>query len=174
MTYDEVVDLSAAAELVKICEGARTGVLKQLTCLSVPVLKRLIRDITGKSPHSGQLPYTTNWYEERRERLVHSSLFLRIFRQSIHPEKPRSTIFLGSYAIYMNIVDLMPTPWQSHKLDVNRAFLASQLFASGDFVWRKCEQCHTKYISVNTARRQHCHSCQLITRRRGAGGRRSH
>ena len=173
MTYDEVVDLSAAAELVK--QGARTGVLEQLTCLSAPVIKRLIRDITGSSPRSGQLAYSTNWYEERRERLVHSSLFLRIFRRkSAHPEKPRSTVFLDSYALYMNIVDLLPTSWQNHKLDVNRAFLASRLFAIGEFVWRHCEQCHSKYISVNTALPQHCHSCHLITGHWGTSGRRPH
>lgn len=174
MTNEELVDISAVAKLATL--RARTGVLEKLTCLSAPAIKRIFRAVTGESPKSGQLPYTTHWYEMRRERLIHCSLFLRIFRaEAIHPEKPRAVAFLGSYAVYEHIVELLPESWKGHKLDVNYAFLATQLFALGDLVLRYCEKCHAKYISASTALpRQICSGCQLLMRQRGAGGLRTH
>lgn len=160
MTYDEVLDLSAAAELAR--EGARTGVLEQLTFLSAPFIKRLIRGVTGCSPRSGQLPYSTNWYEVRRERLVHSSLFLRILQRESASTQPRSVAFAASHRLYKQIVELLPPAWQNHALDVNRAFLASQLLAIREFELRVCEGCRSPYITVNTAKGCKCHGCDLV------------
>ena len=162
MTYDEVLDLSAAAELAK--QGARTGVLEQLTYLSAPFIKRLIRDVTGNRPRSGQLPYSTNWYEERRERLVHSSVFLRILQRESASKRPRSVIFAASHRLYKQIVELLPPAWQSHALDVNRAFLASQLLAIREFELRHCERCNLPYIAVNTTKGCRCHGCDFNDR----------
>jgi len=57
--------------------GARMQVLESETSLSYERLIRLYKEITGKSPSKGQLPFSTDWFLTWQEN-VHSSLFLNI------------------------------------------------------------------------------------------------
>jgi len=58
--------------------GARMQVLESETTLSYERLIRLYKEITGKSPSKGQLPFSTDWFLTWQEN-VHSSLFLNIY-----------------------------------------------------------------------------------------------
>ena len=58
--------------------GARMQVLESETSLSYERLIRLYKEITGKSPSKGQLPFSTDWFLTWQEN-IHSSLFLNIY-----------------------------------------------------------------------------------------------
>lgn len=58
--------------------GARMQVLESETTLSYERLIRLYKEIAGKSPSKGQLPFSTDWFLTWQEN-IHSSLFLNIY-----------------------------------------------------------------------------------------------
>jgi len=57
--------------------GARLQVLESETDLSYERLLRLYKEVAGKSPSKGQLPFSTDWFMTWQPN-IHSSLFLNI------------------------------------------------------------------------------------------------
>lgn len=72
---NESRQIERAANLIRM--GARMQVLESETTLSYERLIRLYREIVGKSPSKGQLPFSTDWFLTWQEN-IHSSLFLNI------------------------------------------------------------------------------------------------
>ena len=70
-------DIGRALELIRL--GARLQVLESETSLSRDRLLRLYKEVQGKSPPKGMLPFSTDWFMTWQPN-VHSSLFLNIFR----------------------------------------------------------------------------------------------
>jgi len=73
---NESRQIERAAMLIRM--GARMQVLESETTLSYERLIRLYKEIVGKSPPKGQLPFSTDWFLTWQEN-VHSSLFLNIY-----------------------------------------------------------------------------------------------
>ena len=69
-----------AVHLIKL--GARLQVLKSETDLSYERLLRLYKEVRGKGPSKGQLPFSTDWFMTWQPN-VHSSLFLNIYQNLI-------------------------------------------------------------------------------------------
>ena len=57
--------------------GARLQVLESETDLSYERLLRLYKEVSGKSPSKGQLPFSTDWFMTWQPN-IHASLFLNI------------------------------------------------------------------------------------------------
>src|ERR1700712_1904122 len=68
--------IGRAVSLINL--GARLQVLESETTLSYERLIRLYKEIAGKSPSKGQLPFSTDWFLTWQEN-IHSSLFLNIY-----------------------------------------------------------------------------------------------
>ena len=73
---NESKQIARAAMLIEM--GARMQVLESETTLSYERLIRLYKEIAGKSPSKGQLPFSTDWFLTWQEN-IHSSLFLNIY-----------------------------------------------------------------------------------------------
>ena len=73
---NESKQIERAAMLIEM--GARMQVLESETTLSYERLIRLYKEIAGKSPSKGQLPFSTDWFLTWQEN-IHSSLFLNIY-----------------------------------------------------------------------------------------------
>jgi flagellar transcriptional activator FlhC len=58
--------------------GARLQVLESETDLSYERLLRLYKEVAGKSPSKGQLPFSTDWFLTWQPN-IHSSLFINIY-----------------------------------------------------------------------------------------------
>lgn len=58
--------------------GARLQVLESETDLSYERLLRLYKEVAGRSPSKGQLPFSTDWFLGWQPN-IHSSLFLNIY-----------------------------------------------------------------------------------------------
>jgi flagellar transcriptional activator FlhC len=58
--------------------GARLQVLESETDLSYERLLRLYKEVAGRSPSKGQLPFSTDWFLTWQPN-IHASLFLNIY-----------------------------------------------------------------------------------------------
>lgn len=65
-----------AVALIKL--GARLQVLESETNLSYERLLRLYKEVAGRSPSKGQLPFSTEWFLTWQPN-IHSSLFLNTY-----------------------------------------------------------------------------------------------
>jgi flagellar transcriptional activator FlhC len=70
-------DIERAIALIKL--GARLQVLESETKLSRERLLRLYKEVQGKSPPKGMLPFSTDWFMTWQPN-VHASLFINIYR----------------------------------------------------------------------------------------------
>ncbi|HXD08265.1 MAG TPA: flagellar transcriptional regulator FlhC [Burkholderiaceae bacterium] len=71
----EARQIERAVTLIQL--GARLQVLESETDLSYERLLRLYKEVAGKSPSKGQLPFSTDWFMTWQPN-IHSSLFLNI------------------------------------------------------------------------------------------------
>ena len=71
----EAKQISRAVALIGL--GARLQVLESETDLSYERLLRLYKEVAGKSPSKGQLPFSTDWFMTWQPN-IHASLFLNI------------------------------------------------------------------------------------------------
>ena len=69
-------DITLAVHLIKL--GARLQVLESETNLSYERLLKLYKEVEGKSPSKGMLPFSTDWFMSWQPN-IHSSLFLNIY-----------------------------------------------------------------------------------------------
>ena len=71
----ESADIQRAVTLIHL--GARLQVLESVTSLSYERLLRLYKEVAGKSPSKGQLPFSTDWFLTWQPN-IHASLFANI------------------------------------------------------------------------------------------------
>ena len=71
----EASQIRRAVTLINL--GARLQVLESETDLSYERLLRLYKEVAGKSPSKGQLPFSTDWFMTWQPN-IHASLFLNI------------------------------------------------------------------------------------------------
>lgn len=159
MTYEKIQNLMIAAELARF--GARTGVIEQLTGLASTTVRKLIRDITGRRPKSGQLPYSAVWYEKRPERLMHCALFLRLFtHEGTNSTRLPGRIFLNAYTHYTNRMSVAENRWRDHRLCVSRAYVVIQLLRIGEISYRSCKRCGSQYVEGRNSVAGTCQFCR--------------
>ena len=72
---DDAREVQLATALIRL--GARLQVLESETDLSYERLLRLYKEVAGKSPSKGQLPFSTDWFMTWQPN-IHASLFLNI------------------------------------------------------------------------------------------------
>ena len=69
-------DVARAVALIQL--GARLQVLESETSLSYERLLRLYKEVAGRSPSKGQLPFSTDWFLTWQPN-IHASLFLNTY-----------------------------------------------------------------------------------------------
>jgi flagellar transcriptional activator FlhC len=73
---NESRQIERAVALIRM--GARLQVLESETELSYERLLRLYKEVAGRSPSKGQLPFSTDWFLTWQPN-IHASLFLNIY-----------------------------------------------------------------------------------------------
>ena len=71
----ETQQIERAVSLIRL--GARLQVLESETDLSYERLLKLYKEVAGRSPSKGQLPFSTDWFLTWQPN-IHSSLFLNV------------------------------------------------------------------------------------------------
>jgi flagellar transcriptional activator FlhC len=141
-------DIERAIELIGL--GARLQVLESETNLSYEKLLRLYKEVTGRSPSKGQLPFSTDYFLQWQPN-IHASLFENI-RQSLIKTVALDDIdaVMKAYRLYaeqMQVCGLEPL------LSFTRAWRLARFMDAGMLVRTRCTCCGGHFVAdpyINT------------------------
>ena len=127
-----------------ITMGARMQVLESETTLSYERLIRLYKEVAGKSPSKGQLPFSTDWFLSWQEN-IHSSLFLNIYEYlSKGVDLDSVDLLTKAYRLYTEqIVIAQVDPL----LSFTRAWRLVKFIDAGMLTRTACAQCKGQFVS---------------------------
>ena len=139
---DEARDIALAAELVRL--GARLQVLESETRLSREKLLKIYKEIQGKSPPKGMLPFSTDWFMTWQPN-IHSSLFLNIYEYlNKTTELEEIDAIIKAYELYLEQIkaqNLEPL------LSVTRAWRLVKFVDAGMVTLTPCCKCNGKFVT---------------------------
>jgi flagellar transcriptional activator FlhC len=134
--------VSLAIRLIGL--GARLQVLESETGLPYERLLKLYKEVAGKSPSKGQLPFSTDWFISWQAN-IHSSLFLNVYEYlSKASEIDRLEAIIKAYELYqreMHSVQVQPV------LSMTRAWRLVQFVDCGMLSSVRCTQCQGQFVN---------------------------
>jgi flagellar transcriptional activator FlhC len=138
----EARQIETAVELIRL--GARLQVLESETDLSYERLLRLYKEVAGKSPSKGQLPFSTDWFMTWQPN-IHASLFLNI-HEYLNKVAALDEIdsVIKAYKLYLEQVgahDLVP------QLSVTRAWRLVKFVDNGMLTMTRCSKCGGQFVT---------------------------
>jgi len=139
---DESRDIARAIALVRL--GARLQVLESEPRLSRERLLRLYKEVSGKSPPKGMLPFSTDWFMTWQPN-VHASLFMNIYRfLDKTTELEEIDAIIKAYQLYLEQA-------ASHGLEtvlsVTRAWRLVKFFDAGMLTTVPCTRCGGDFVA---------------------------
>ena len=138
----EARQIERAVTLIKL--GARLQVLESETDLSYERLLRLYKEVAGKSPSKGQLPFSTDWFMTWQPN-IHASLFLNIH------EYLNKTAALDEIDTIIKSYQLYLEQTQAQKLEpllsVTRAWRLVKFIDNGMLTMTKCSKCSGHFVT---------------------------
>lgn len=145
---NEARDIERAIKLIEM--GARLQVLECETKLSYEKLLRLYKEVTGRSPSKGQLPFSTDFFLQWQPN-IHASLFENI-RQSLIKSVVLDDIdaTIKAYRLYteqMRVCGIEPL------LSFTRAWRLARFMDAGMLVRTRCTHCGGHFVTdpyINT------------------------
>ncbi len=138
----EARQIERAVTLIQL--GARLQVLESETDLSYERLLRLYKEVAGKSPSKGQLPFSTDWFMTWQPN-IHSSLFLNI-HEYLNKAAAMDEIdtVIKAYQLYSEQI-------QVHGLEpllsVTRAWRLVKFVDNGMLTMTECSKCGGHYVT---------------------------
>lgn len=153
---NESKQIERAAMLINM--GARMQVLESETTLSYERLIRLYKEIAGKSPSKGQLPFSTDWFLTWQEN-IHSSLFLNIYEYlSKGVDADPVEILTKAYRLYTEQVTASQL---DSLLSFTRAWRLVKFVDANMLTRTKCSKCSGMFVTelYENARHYECGLC---------------
>ncbi len=149
--------IERAVTLIKL--GARLQVLESETDLSYERLLRLYKEVAGKSPSKGQLPFSTDWFMTWQPN-IHASLFLNIheYLNKVAEIDEIDTV-IKAYQLYMEQIQAQGL---EPLLSVTRAWRLVKFVDNGMLSMTKCRKCSGHFVTHphEIARHYVCGLCQ--------------
>jgi len=138
----EARQIERAVALIKL--GARLQVLESETDLSYERLLRLYKEVAGKSPSKGQLPFSTDWFMTWQPN-VHSSLFLNIheYLNKVAAMDEIDTV-IKAYQLYL---EQMQSQGIDPLLSVTRAWRLVKFVDNGMLTMTACSCCGGHFVT---------------------------
>lgn len=137
----EMRQVQLAIELIEL--GARLQVLETETELSRGRLLRLYKEVRGKSPPKGMLPFSTDWFVTWLPN-IHASLFYGTYlRLTARTDLDRMDAFVKAYRLYLEQVSLNET---EVVLGLTRAWTLVRFFENELFELAECTSCHGHFV----------------------------
>src|SRR5215510_9913976 len=138
---DEARDIALAAELVRL--GARLQVLESETRLSREKLLKIYKEIQGKSPPKGMLPFSTDWFMTWQPN-IHGSLFLGIHRYLIKStELDGIEAIVKAYRLYLEHCDAHD---MERVLSITRAWRLVKFVEAKMLSTAACSKCSGHFV----------------------------
>jgi flagellar transcriptional activator FlhC len=126
----EARQIERAVTLIKL--GARLQVLESETDLSYERLLRLYKEVSGRSPSKGQLPFSTDWFMTWQPN-IHASLFLNIHE------------YLNkAYQLYLEQTEAQGL---EPLLSITRAWRLVKFVDNGMLTLTKCTKCSGNFVT---------------------------
>jgi len=138
----EAKQIDRAVTLINL--GARLQVLESETDLSYERLLRLYKEVSGKSPSKGQLPFSTYWFMTWQPN-IHASLFLNIHEYlNKVAEMDEIDTVIKAYQLYLE-----QTQAQNLEalLSVTRAWRLVKFIDNSMLTMTKCSKCGGHFVS---------------------------
>jgi len=134
--------IQRAIELIEL--GARLQVLESETDLPYERLLRLYKEVAGKSPSKGQLPYSTDWFMTWQPN-IHSSLFLNVY-EYVHKSTDIESIdaIAKAWRLYR---DEVSAHGAEPLLAITRAWRLVRFVDSGMLCLTRCTRCSGKFVN---------------------------
>jgi flagellar transcriptional activator FlhC len=138
----EARQIERAVALIQL--GARLQVLESETDLSYERLLRLYKEVAGKSPSKGQLPFSTDWFMTWQPN-IHASLFL-----NIHEYLNKSSaldeidIIIKAYQLY---IEQAQAQGLEPMLSVTRAWRLVKFVDNGMLTMTRCSSCSGHFVT---------------------------
>jgi len=124
--------------------GARLQVLQSETDLPYERLLKLYKEVTGKSPSKGQLPFSTEWFMSWQPN-IHASLFFNIYEYLIKSSEIEDIdAIIRAYRLYSSEVALNGV---DPMLSVTRAWRLVKFVDSGMLCTTRCTRCGGHFIN---------------------------
>ena len=124
--------------------GARMQVLESETTLSYERLIRLYKEIAGKSPSKGQLPFSTDWFLTWQEN-IHSSLFLNIYEYlGKGMELDSVELLTKAYRLYNEQIEIAQV---EPLLSFTRAWRLVKFVDAGMLTRTQCSDCKGQFVT---------------------------
>ena len=138
----EARQIERAVTLIQL--GARLQVLESETDLSYERLLRLYKEVAGKSPSKGQLPFSTDWFMTWQPN-IHGSLFLNIheYLNKTAALEEIDTI-IKAYQLYLEQVQ---SQGLEPLLSVTRAWRLVKFVDNGMLTMTACRSCAGHFIT---------------------------
>jgi flagellar transcriptional activator FlhC len=139
---NETRQIERAVTLIQL--GARLQVLETETSLSYERLLRLYKEVSGKSPSKGQLPFSTDWFLTWQPN-IHASLFLNI-HEYISKTSALEEIdsVIKAYTLYS---EQMAACGVEPLLSITRAWRLMKFVDNGMLTMTKCKHCGGLFVS---------------------------
>ena len=138
----EARQIERAVTLIKL--GARLQVLESETDLSYERLLRLYKEVSGRSPSKGQLPFSTDWFMTWQPN-IHASLFLNIheYLNKVAAMEEIDTV-IKAYQLYMEQTEAQGL---EPLLSVTRAWRLVKFVDNGMLTLTKCTKCCGNFVT---------------------------
>ena len=134
-------EVQRATELIHL--GARLQVLECETQISRERLLRLYKEIRGKSPPKGMLPFSTDWFVTWMPN-IHASLFIGIYQSLIQAsELDEIDAIIKAYRLYL---EQCTTQELDVTLSVTRAWRLVKFFDAAMLRTIPCTRCQGRFV----------------------------
>jgi len=138
----EARQIELSTQLIRL--GARLQVLESETNLSRERLLRLYKEVQGKSPPKGMLPFSTDWFLTWQPN-IHASLFIGIHRYlSKECGLDRIEILVRAYHLYLEHVRAFDL---EQVLSLTRAWILVRYFDGGMLHTTDCKKCSGHFVT---------------------------
>ena len=138
----EAKQISRAVTLINL--GARLQVLESETDLSYERLLRLYKEVAGKSPSKGQLPFSTDWFMTWQPN-IHATLFLNIHEYlNKVAELDEIDAVIKAYQLYQEQTQAQGL---ESLLSVTRAWRLVKFVDNGMLTMTKCSRCGGQFVT---------------------------
>ncbi len=135
-------DIALAINLIKL--GARLQVLESETSLSYERLLKLYKEVAGKSPSKGMLPFSTDWFMTWQPNM-HSSLFLNAY-ENLNKSSDIDEIdaIIKAYELYVEQMQAIGT---EPILSITRAWRLVKFVDAGMVTLTGCTKCRGHFVN---------------------------
>jgi flagellar transcriptional activator FlhC len=158
---DDAAEVRRASSLIEL--GARLQVLESETRLSRERLLKLYKEIQGKSPPKGMLPFSTDWFVTWMPN-IHASLFMAIYHTLIKSSALDDVeAIVKAYRLYL---EQCKGNELAIELSITRAWRLVRFIDTGMLKMTACTKCSGRFIVRDHDLTRHyvCGLCHMPSR----------